>query len=212
MTLCHRHRFYDGDVARGHPVDADGLVSPDPAWPADRAAPGELDFIRRFCNTVNLESGADRLATVASTTHWLADEGVVASSVTRTSVDDLHGLRTSLHTHLAAHNPSLTTPGGDAGEIAEQLAALRFGVSVDDDGVLRLRVDGRDAYSVVAGRVVSLMIEAQHHDRWRRIKACRHCRWVFYDSSKNRSGTWCSMRACGGRAKVNAYRARNTTR
>ena len=42
----------------------------------------------------------------------------------------------------------------------------------------------------------------------RRLKACRHCRWVFHDTSKNRSGRWCSMAACGGRDKARSYRRR----
>ncbi len=31
---------------------------------------------------------------------------------------------------------------------------------------------------------------------------------VFFDRSKNKSGKWCSMNACGNRAKVRAFRAR----
>jgi predicted RNA-binding Zn ribbon-like protein len=42
------------------------------------------------------------------------------------------------------------------------------------------------------------------------MKACAddECEWAFYDSSKNRSRTWCSMEVCGNRAKTRAYRAR----
>jgi predicted RNA-binding Zn ribbon-like protein len=47
-------------------------------------------------------------------------------------------------------------------------------------------------------------------ETWDRLKACRldDCQWVFYDHSKNRSRTWCSMRVCGNRAKARAYRER----
>ncbi|HWL91166.1 MAG TPA: CGNR zinc finger domain-containing protein, partial [Actinomycetota bacterium] len=31
---------------------------------------------------------------------------------------------------------------------------------------------------------------------------------VFFDGSKNKSGKWCSMAACGNRAKVRAFRER----
>jgi predicted RNA-binding Zn ribbon-like protein len=46
---------------------------------------------------------------------------------------------------------------------------------------------------------------------WDRMKACRadDCEWAFYDSSRNRSGTWCSMEVCGNRAKARAFRARH---
>ena len=45
---------------------------------------------------------------------------------------------------------------------------------------------------------------------WARLKACRWdtCQWAFYDTSKNRSGSWCSMAVCGNRAKAAAYRRR----
>ena len=44
-----------------------------------------------------------------------------------------------------------------------------------------------------------------------RLKACRQetCGWVFYDGSRNRSSSWCSMRVCGGRAKASSYRRRH---
>jgi predicted RNA-binding Zn ribbon-like protein len=43
-----------------------------------------------------------------------------------------------------------------------------------------------------------------------RFKACRNdrCRWVFFDASKNRSSTWCSMASCGSRIKARTYRQR----
>jgi predicted RNA-binding Zn ribbon-like protein len=45
---------------------------------------------------------------------------------------------------------------------------------------------------------------------WTRVKACHRdsCRWLFFDQSRNRSGTWCSMAGCGSRMKARAYRAR----
>jgi predicted RNA-binding Zn ribbon-like protein len=45
---------------------------------------------------------------------------------------------------------------------------------------------------------------------WSRLKCCRNhdCRWSFYDYSKNRSATWCSMQICGNRTKTRAYRQR----
>jgi hypothetical protein len=36
-------------------------------------------------------------------------------------------------------------------------------------------------------------------------------RWAFYDHARNRSRTWCSMDACGNRAKARAYRARRAS-
>lgn len=46
-----------------------------------------------------------------------------------------------------------------------------------------------------------------------RLKICPadNCGWLFIDTSKNRSRTWCSMRACGNAAKVRRFRARQKT-
>ena len=55
-----------------------------------------------------------------------------------------------------------------------------------------------------------LLVEAMADGTWSRLKACSadSCQWVFYDTSKNRSGHWCSMRVCGNRAKARQFRAR----
>jgi len=81
------------------------------------------------------------------------------------------------------------------------------------DGVPRLRPAGRgarvgddcgnrgEAASCAAGL-------------WERLKACRQdtCGWVFFDGSRNRSSSWCSMQVCGGRAKASSYRSRRAAR
>jgi predicted RNA-binding Zn ribbon-like protein len=47
-------------------------------------------------------------------------------------------------------------------------------------------------------------------DRLQRLKACVNpdCGWVFYDTSRSRSGTWCLMNVCGARHKMERYRSR----
>lgn len=46
-----------------------------------------------------------------------------------------------------------------------------------------------------------------------RLKICPagNCGWLFIDTSKNRSRTWCSMKACGNAAKVRRFRERHKT-
>jgi len=62
--------------------------------------------------------------------------------------------------------------------------------------------------------LVAVLAEAQAAGTWERLKACREetCGWVFYDGSRNRSSSWCSMQVCGGRAKASSYRRRRSTR
>lgn len=44
-----------------------------------------------------------------------------------------------------------------------------------------------------------------------RVKRCpaEDCGWVFWDSTKNRSRRWCSMRVCGNRNKARTFASRN---
>jgi predicted RNA-binding Zn ribbon-like protein len=58
------------------------------------------------------------------------------------------------------------------------------------------------------GQMLAVAHDAMIDDSWSRLKSCQHCRWFFYDSSRNAAGRWCSTRACGSRLKARAYRAR----
>jgi predicted RNA-binding Zn ribbon-like protein len=41
-----------------------------------------------------------------------------------------------------------------------------------------------------------------------RVKRCHQCRWLFIDTSRNRSRRWCSMDECGVRIKMRRYRSK----
>ena len=55
----------------------------------------------------------------------------------------------------------------------------------------------------------AVVLDALLDGSWARLKACRNCRWSFYDYSPNRSATWCSMQLCGNRTKTREYRRRH---
>jgi predicted RNA-binding Zn ribbon-like protein len=71
----------------------------------------------------------------------------------------------------------------------------------------------RDAADLSA-QLVGIVHQAQLTGTWGRLKICENeeCAWAFYDSSRNRSGSWCRMGACGNRIKNRAYRARQRGR
>jgi predicted RNA-binding Zn ribbon-like protein len=60
-------------------------------------------------------------------------------------------------------------------------------------------------------RLAAVVVDAMGDGTWSRLKPCRNhgCRWLFYDHSTNRSGTWCTMSVCGNRRKARAYRRRH---
>ncbi len=83
--------------------------------------------------------------------------------------------------------------------------SVRFG---DDDCALEPEGKGLDA---ALGSILGLVHTAMRDGTFERLKACREhtCEWAFYDHSRNRSATWCSMKVCGNRAKARTYRARH---
>ena len=62
------------------------------------------------------------------------------------------------------------------------------------------------------GTIVAAAVEAMVDGHWNRLKACRNCGFAFYDYSRNRAATWCSMTLCGNRLKTRGYRARRRAR
>jgi predicted RNA-binding Zn ribbon-like protein len=63
----------------------------------------------------------------------------------------------------------------------------------------------------VLARLAAIVARSQAEGTWPRMKACPNdsCHWAFYDRSRNRSRTWCTMSVCGNRAKARSYRARH---
>ena len=62
---------------------------------------------------------------------------------------------------------------------------------------------------VFLARVFAIVHEAGRDGVFSRLKACPNCHWAFWDASKNRSATWCSMELCGNRLKTKRYRSRH---
>ena len=69
---------------------------------------------------------------------------------------------------------------------------------------------GADPVTAAAAGVLATVHAASADGTWERLKECANpgCRWVFYDTSRNRSGRWCAMGECGDVMKARAYRER----
>ena len=195
-------------MATGHPTDELGRELPDCTWPADKAAPDALDLIRRFCNTCNHESGADRFETIDGLHRWLDDEQLSIGDGSPDESDRrrLVAVREHLRSHALAHHDA-RVDSSFAVPLDRWIVDVPIALDVDS-GRLTVRPTAQDIAGRTTGMLVMAVMDAQRSDRWRRFKACPSCEWVFYDRSKNQSGRWCSMNACGGRAKVAAFRER----
>jgi predicted RNA-binding Zn ribbon-like protein len=53
------------------------------------------------------------------------------------------------------------------------------------------------------------VLDLLHGRQLGRLGECGRCRWLFIDTSANRSRRWCSMDACGGIEKMRRHRAKH---
>ncbi len=176
-----------------------------------KPAPGPLRVIQALINTIDLESGQDRLASVDDARPWLVDNGLLAAGATP-SPDDLRlvaDVREGLRA-LVMHNSG--GPAPDPTTIAPLRAITESSavhVVLDDSGRISLAA-GSDS---VRARLLWLLLvvnDAQLDGTWNHMKACANdaCRWAFYDRSRNHGGTWCDMATCGNKLKNREFRAR----
>lgn len=193
------------DRSARHPRDELGRVLPHPSWPAGREAPGELEFVRRFCNSINRENGAERFATSVAVDRWLTSEGHAPVHASRAGLVRLLALREALHRLVVANAAGVDDPTAwDALEAVSSDVSFRV---ARGHARLGLQPTGPPLDMLIGG-IVATVLDAHGHGSWARLKACRNCHWVVFDPSKNRSSRWCSMTACGGRHNARQYRLR----
>ena len=166
----------------------------------DAEAPGRLELVRRFANTLDEEHGREVLHSAAQLRKLLLELGLIdrGARVTSADLERAHELRDILRRLALANN------GVETDVTLEATLTVR----VDDrDGVLEpVERDVDGAFADLVGIVYTAMADGS----WSRLKACRRdvCHWLFYDRSRNRSAVWCRMSVCGNRTKTRAYRAR----
>jgi predicted RNA-binding Zn ribbon-like protein len=171
-----------------------------------------IQLIQDFVNTNDVEGGNDELATPAYLHAWLADRGfgvegtLVGNAAHARAIAVREGIRAL---GLANNGEPIDIGLVDAMNEAARSAAVIVSVTPDGEGGWDLQPasEGVDGF---IGRVLGELATAMADGTWARVKACRRetCRWLFYDRSRNHSGTWCSMAGCGSRMKARAYRAR----
>jgi predicted RNA-binding Zn ribbon-like protein len=176
--------------------------------PGGRAkAPGRLELLQRFVNSWNheLPTTWDRLATPQRAQAWLRQHGLISRrcTVSASEAARLRAFREALRSIVGANGTAATDP--TAIETLRSAAVdATLSVTIDDQGRTGLRACSTAADGVIA-TLLGIMHEAQLSDDWLRLKGCRQCRYAFFDRSRNRSATWCSMSICGNRSKNRAY-------
>jgi predicted RNA-binding Zn ribbon-like protein len=177
-------------------------------------APGPLRLVQAFVNTVDVENGVEELTSPEALRDALARIGVLVEGDPPLADADL---RHALEVREALRQLLLANNGGRAGPAP--LATLDRAARSGHVGI-RFAEGGADLVAEARGvdgalgRILAVIPVAVADGTWPRLKACPRdvCHWVFYDRSRNRSSTWCSMAVCGNRAKARAFRERRARR
>jgi predicted RNA-binding Zn ribbon-like protein len=168
-----------------------------PRYDLPKAAPEPLRAVQLFVNTIDLTHDREWL------TAWLEEQGVrpTAAALRRARV-----VREAIRELLIENNHQPVR--GDPHAVLRQAAdAARLTLDLRTPE-LAARAAGVDG---TLGRVLAIAFRAMLDGTWPRLKVCRNhgCRWAFYDYSRNRSASWCSMQLCGNRTKTRSYRRRH---
>ncbi|MFF5986064.1 CGNR zinc finger domain-containing protein [Prauserella flavalba] len=152
--------------------------------------PPDVSLVLGFLNTVDVEQDTDVLRTEPDWQAWARERGLRADALA-----DAVRARDALRA-------SVGDPDAASGEV---------GAPVE----VTLTAEGpRLAASSALGAVFAAAARLAVRGEWDRVKICPadDCRWAFYDRSRNRSRTWCSMKVCGNRQKARTFRERSTER
>ncbi len=176
-------------------------------------APGQLETVRAFVNTRDIDDDIEQLDTPEALVSWLAAHALLGEDTGAVSAGpaDLRRaieLREALRAHLFAHHGEPLAEG--AAQILDEAssrARLTVRFTGPDETAVQPAAAGVDG---ALGRLLAIVARAIADGTWQRLKACPadDCQWAFYDASRNRSAVWCDMRVCGNRAKVRGFRER----
>lgn len=178
--------------------------------PNRNAAPEQLELVRQFINTLDVDEGTDLLARPDTTKAWFVENQLLGPKVRVTEADRLQAVefREAMRDLLSGHTIGKVGLGASQrfdGVVRDIPMRLR----VDETGWVRIDAAG-NRFDAALGALLARTFASMENGTWQRLKACRDdtCRWAFFDHSKNRSSLWCDMAVCGNRHKVSAFRKR----
>lgn len=174
-------------------------------------APGRLDLIRQFVNSVDFDTGEEVFSSPEALRGWLAERELMdaGDAVTegdlRRAIDVREGLRSLL---LANNGAEVDQAAVERLDRAASRAGLRVFVVAGEGPCLAPDANGVDG---ALAELLGISARSVADGTWERFKACPRdvCRWAFYDRSKNRSKKWCDMDSCGNVEKARSYRKRH---
>jgi predicted RNA-binding Zn ribbon-like protein len=179
----------------------------------ENEAPGELELVRQFVNTLDIEEGTDELDGPDSLLGWLSGMGLIDDEAIADEEDLKRALalRGGIRSLLLANNGEMIEPA-DLRELERVAGSVCLRVRFDEDAVATLG-PASSGVSAALSTILACVVLATEEGIWGRLKICSNdaCQWAFYDRSRNRSGKWCTMEVCGNRMKARAFRQRQAT-
>lgn len=170
-------------------------------------APGSLELVRLFENTLSLPDGPDELDTVEHAAAWCRRHGLPAVAG-NAELHRLRDFREALRDVLFANNGEGRSRDAWEG-LRSFVAPARLMLAIESEGRLALRPSDPDCDGAIAS-LLARVHDALLEGTWPRLRACRKatCRYAYYDRTKNASRAWCSMATCGNQAKAQRRRHR----
>jgi predicted RNA-binding Zn ribbon-like protein len=178
---------------------------------ADLEAEGEL--LVSFVNTRDLEGETDAIVEREQLEAWIVEQsGEYVGLPDSEDHARILALRESLRGLLRANN-GVDVAEEDLEPLREAAERSRYRTAISPEGHLSL-VPARSDLSGFEARLLLALERIQAQGAFPRLKACTDdgCQWAFYDTTRNRSRTWCSMEECGNREKTRRYRSRKDVR
>ena len=169
-------------------------------------SPPALERLIEFVNTNEPQVAHDLLRDPEQTRSWLIAEGFEVGELGHDDWAATIAFREGVRAAAAANNGY----GVDTDAVAALGQAIhRLGFTVRAGADANLAVASTTPAGRALAPLVGALMTAQADGSWTRVKACARdsCRWLFYDTTRNHSRTWCTSTTCGSREKAKrAYR------
>jgi predicted RNA-binding Zn ribbon-like protein len=177
-------------------------------------APEPLIAVQALANTYDLDEDEERLLDPDAARRWLIESDLAGEDVgvTAEELQRLVEFRGIVRSLIEANLEADAEPDLDG--LRRVTERHPVPMRVGDGGEVSPDLSPADSVDSVIAQMVGIVADAQTRGEWPRLKICAsdECRWAFYDSSKNRGGTWCRMEECGNRVKNRRYRERQSAR
>jgi len=171
-------------------------------------APGELETVRLFVNTLHDNLSAEELDTPDALNRWLRAHGMPRVQARPSDLKRAKDVREALRRVMLANSGQPVDKEALA-TLNKAASRARVAPAFEDHSTWTFE-PGAGGVDAALGRLLAIVFHSMSDGSWHRLKACGdpECAYAFYDHSKNRSGRWCDMGSCGNRAKARAFRER----